>query len=225
MIGYWRWHIGTLGWWPEPRSVRSPRAVETAGPTWTSRSGSRTACPLTAELERSLDAVHLFDLPLLSTVYRVFLLPGSLQVDLSFTPGAEFGPLGPRFALLFGTAVERQQPPGATARHLFELPVHQAVRGVVLRRAWPAVAGRVLDQRRARPGARSRLPAPRAGGRLRPWVRPAARAEDAMVRAIERRELLRALGSAVEVLLIETGELPDLAARVADRGLTADGWS
>jgi hypothetical protein len=34
-------------------------------------------------------AVHLFDLPFLSSLYRVFLLPGSLQVDLSFTPAAD----------------------------------------------------------------------------------------------------------------------------------------
>jgi hypothetical protein len=47
-------------------------------------------------------AAHLFDLSYLSTAYRVFLFPGNLQVDLSFTPAPEFGPLGPRFRLLFG---------------------------------------------------------------------------------------------------------------------------
>src|SRR5262249_15185791 len=62
----------------------------------------------TTALGREFGAVHLFDLPLLSTIYRVFLFPGSLQVDLSFTPGAEFGALGPRFKLLFGETVERE---------------------------------------------------------------------------------------------------------------------
>src|SRR5438105_641811 len=69
----------------------------------------------TSELGDRFAAVHLFDLPFQSTVYRVFLFPGNLQVDLSFTPRAEFGALGPEFVLLFGSAVERPpvEPPTA----------------------------------------------------------------------------------------------------------------
>src|SRR5207244_3638645 len=78
----------------------------------------------TRDLEREFGAVHLFDLPFLSTIYRVFLFPGSLQVDISFTPGAEFGALGPRFKLLFGETVERAYPPPPAAPHLFGLGVH-----------------------------------------------------------------------------------------------------
>src|SRR6188768_998812 len=37
------------------------------------------------------DAVQLFDLPAGSTIYRVFLFPGCLQFDLSFSPASEFG--------------------------------------------------------------------------------------------------------------------------------------
>jgi hypothetical protein len=185
-----------------------------------------------AELERSLDAVHLFDLPFLSTIYRVFLLPGSLQVDLSFTPGAEFGALGPRFALLFGTAVERQRPAGAPARHLFGLAVHHALRGrfcVERGRLWQAeywISG-VRDQALTLACRRRGLEADHGRGFDRLPASLLARAGDAMVRAIERGELLRALESAVEMLLLEAGDVPDLAARVEVqlRGLTADGWS
>jgi predicted nucleotidyltransferase len=46
----------------------------------------------TRRLAAELDAIELFDLPVGSTVYRVFLFPCNLQVDLSFTPQAEFGP-------------------------------------------------------------------------------------------------------------------------------------
>jgi hypothetical protein len=60
----------------------------------------------TREVGADLDAVHLFDVHVGPTVYRVFLLPGNLQVDLSFTPASRFGALGPNFRLLFGTAVE-----------------------------------------------------------------------------------------------------------------------
>lgn len=63
----------------------------------------------TRELEDELDAVELFDLWVGPTVYRVFLLPSNLQVDLSFTPAREFGPLGPDFKLLFGRAVSNRE--------------------------------------------------------------------------------------------------------------------
>jgi hypothetical protein len=76
-------------------------------------------------------AAVLFDLPSLSTIYRVFLLPGKLQVDLSFTPAAEFGALGPRFQLLFGEAVERSSVPPRSSEHTFGLAAHHAVRGHV----------------------------------------------------------------------------------------------
>jgi len=38
------------------------------------------------------------------TVYRVFLLSSTLQVDVSFWAPAEFGAIGPGFRLLFGAA-------------------------------------------------------------------------------------------------------------------------
>ncbi len=82
----------------------------------------------TACLEGEFNAVRLFDLPHQSTMYRVFLFPGSLQVDLSFTPEAEFGALGPKFKLLFGSAVERSQPKPTSPQHLFGLAVHHLVR-------------------------------------------------------------------------------------------------
>jgi hypothetical protein len=52
------------------------------------------------------EAVHLVDLRRGPTTYRVFLLPGALQLDLSMTPAAEFRPAGPRFKLLFGGTSE-----------------------------------------------------------------------------------------------------------------------
>ena len=59
-------------------------------------------------LEDELDAVRLIDLEAGPTVYRVFLLPDSLQFDLSLTPAAEFRPAGPRFQLLFGETAPGQ---------------------------------------------------------------------------------------------------------------------
>src|SRR5205809_5356018 len=41
--------------------------------------------------EEELDIVHCFDLRHGSTLYRVFLLSNSLEVDVSLTPATEFG--------------------------------------------------------------------------------------------------------------------------------------
>src|SRR5579859_4240288 len=69
----------------------------------------------THTLVDEFDAAHLFDLPSGTSIYRVFLLPGCLQFDLSFTPASSFGAVGPKFKLLFGCCVEKPyvQPPAA----------------------------------------------------------------------------------------------------------------
>src|SRR2546421_7050482 len=82
----------------------------------------------TGELIEELRAVPLFDLPLLSTMYRVFLLPGNLQVDLSFTPEHDFGPLGPKWSTIFGQTVTREGSPAQSPDELFGLAVHAALR-------------------------------------------------------------------------------------------------
>src|SRR5262245_60436525 len=78
----------------------------------------------TRSIESEFGAVRLFDLPFLSSMYRVFLFPGNLQVDVSFTPGAEFGALGPSFRLIFGEAVKRAQIPPPSADHSLGLGIH-----------------------------------------------------------------------------------------------------
>src|SRR5216683_1853734 len=40
----------------------------------------------TEKLVTEFEAIRLFDLPSGSSIYRVFMLPGGLQFDLSFTP-------------------------------------------------------------------------------------------------------------------------------------------
>lgn len=50
----------------------------------------------------SFGAVPLIDLSADGTLYRVLLLPGCLQVDLSFTPADAFRKASPRFKPLFG---------------------------------------------------------------------------------------------------------------------------
>src|SRR5258708_16671517 len=74
------------------------------------------------DLRKRFAAIHLFDLPSSSSVYRVFLLPGCLQVDLSFTPEVDFGARGPKFKLLFGSEKDSTFAHPPYAEYTFELP-------------------------------------------------------------------------------------------------------
>lgn len=57
----------------------------------------------TATLINECAAVVLVDLHVGPTVYRVFLLPEMLQLDLSMTSASQFRPAGPRFQLVYGS--------------------------------------------------------------------------------------------------------------------------
>jgi hypothetical protein len=94
----------------------------------------------TANLERDHDAVRLFDLQAGPTVYRVFLFPGGLQVDLSLTPEAA-AQTGPQFNLLFGDHVEQYPVAQLDPNDVFGLCVHHALRariGIERSRLWSA---------------------------------------------------------------------------------------
>ena len=185
----------------------------------------------TGDLEREFGAVSLFDVPFLSSIYRVFLFPGSLQVDLSFTPGAEFGPLGPKFKLLFGETVERAHIPAPAARELFGHGVHHAVRArICLERDRPWQAeywiGEVRNQALALACLGKGL-APRYGrGYDDLPIATKAFFIDAFARSLEREELLRALGAAIEGLLLESEDVRDVASKVEAelRALGSSRW-
>jgi hypothetical protein len=173
----------------------------------------------TQTLERDFEAAHLFDLPYLFTIYRVFLLPGCLQVDLSFTPAAEFGALGPEFKVLFGSAVERTRAERPAAHHLFGLGVHHAVRAricVERGRAWQAqywISG-VRDQALSLACRRRGLEVSHGRGYDDLPVELLNQFEDTLVRRVDRDELLRALGRALDGLLREADEVRELASKV-----------
>jgi hypothetical protein len=158
----------------------------------------------TARIEPELGAAQLFDLPAGASIYRVFLLPGCLQFDLSFTPAAQYGgpmPGPPDEAELFGYAVHHALRARFSIERgrlwLGEYWV-SAVRDYALNLACvqhglPARHGRGFDD----------LPAD-----------VLARFEGAIVRSLDRGELLRALRCAVDGLLHEREELPELRALV-----------
>lgn len=177
----------------------------------------------TRDLGLRFAAVHLFDLPVLSTVYRVFLLPGNLQVDLSFTPGAEFGALGPEFALLFGGAVERpfMEPPAAS--HLFGLGAHHAVRARICierGRFWQAEywISAARDEALSLACRVRGLPARYGRGLDDLPVEVLDSFAGTLVRSLDRGELMRALDRVVNALLVAAGDVGGLAPKL-DRQL------
>ena len=63
-------------------------------------------------------ALHHHDVPAGAWLYRVFFLPGGLQVDLAFVEQGEFRPIGPAFQLVLGEAKPMHPFPGPTPREL-----------------------------------------------------------------------------------------------------------
>lgn len=151
-------------------------------------------------VEDELGGVQLFDLPAGPSIYRVFLLPGCLQMDISLTPAAQFD--GPR-------------PGPPHERELFGYAVHHALRArfsIERGRLWLAEywVGAVRDYALSLACARRGLPARYGRGFDDLPADVLARFEGAMARSLERAELLRALRVAVDGLLHEGGELADV---------------
>jgi hypothetical protein len=57
-----------------------------------------------------LEPLHHWDMRSGPAIYRVFLLPGCLQVDLAFTPASDFGARGPTFRVVFGNPSSGNTP-------------------------------------------------------------------------------------------------------------------
>ena len=174
----------------------------------------------TADLSTVFAAIDLFDVPSGAAIYRVFLLPGCLQFDLSCAPASQFRALGPEFKLLFGEAAEpaHAQPP--PPRQLFGYAVHHALRArfcIERGRYWQAEywTSGVRDYALSLACQRRHLPVHHGRGfdLLPQDVRQPA--ESALPRGIEPAELLRALGCAVDLLLRESEEVEPLAKRAA----------
>lgn len=174
-------------------------------------------------------AVHHTDVWSRSTIYRVFLLQSTLQVDIAFAPAEEFGALGPTFQLLFGEAVEQPQrgaPSPVDVVGMAWLYALHARSSTARGRAWQAeymisgVRDHVLTLMCLRYGV------PHSQGRglhLLPSDGTSAM-EATLVRSLDVEELRRAFRASVDVLLVEVEYVDaDLAVRLAGplRGLTA----
>ncbi len=162
----------------------------------------------TNRMYREHAAVHHVDVTRGVTLYRVFLLASTLQVDLAFWPAAEFGATAPTFRLLFGTANERPAAPAPAAAELIGMGWLYALhaRSSIARgRVWQAeymISG-VRDQVLALACLRHGVPAVQGRGMdsLPPEI--TAGLTGALVCSLDVAELRRAFGVISEALLAE----------------------
>ncbi len=165
-------------------------------------------------------AVHHMDVTRGETLYRVFLLSSTLQVDVSFWAQAQFGAIGPNFRLLFGTAAK---PLAAVAPSPVELvgmgwlyALH-ARSSIARGRAWQAeyMISAMRDQVLALVCQRHGVPA--VQGRGMDDLPPEAKVAIApgLVRSPDIPELKRAFAAITQALLAEIERTdPGLANRL-----------
>jgi hypothetical protein len=175
----------------------------------------------TQVLAREVGVLHHFDLRYGSSVYRVFLLPSGLEVDVAATPAEDFGARGPNFRALFGPTHQLEARPQPSGRYLIGLCWHHVlhVRAYIERhKPWQAeywlseLRHHLLELACLRLGENALEG--RGFDRLPSRVRePLA---EALVRSLTETELRRALAVATTCLIDELEAWdPSLCARLS----------
>lgn len=176
--------------------IASGHAIETVINDWTQ------------VLENEFGVLTHFDLRSGSSLYRVFLLPDGLEIDVSVTPEAEFGARSPHFHLLYGRALPYQTPPPPETEHLIGLCWHHVFHAhSCIERGKPWQAAYWISELRHHTLALAciRLGANAAHGRGMDTL-PAAvtdRFAETLVRSLDESELRRALAAATRCLITE----------------------
>jgi predicted nucleotidyltransferase len=166
-------------------------------------------------------AVHHVDVWRGKTRFRVFLLASTLQVDVAFWPAAEFGPIGPSFRLLFGSANERQPDDRPEPEHLIGMAWLYALHarsGMARGRHWHAeyMLSAARDQVLALACVRHGQPAAYARGVDALPAEETRLLEGALVGSLDPADLERGLRVVVERLMDEAERAdPALAERLA----------
>jgi hypothetical protein len=184
-------------------------AVAPALESWTSR------------LYRDFDAVHHWDLRSGPSIYRVFLLPGWLEVDLSFTPDADFGPRGPHWRTVFGHSVEPPPAAASAGEGILGLAWHHALHARVSierNHSWQAHywIGAVRDYVIAMACQRLGHPAAHAKGAHLLPSHLTESLEPTLIRSLDEQELRRALEAVVDALATEMEQTdPETSTRLS----------
>ena len=170
---------------------------------------------------QDFSAVHHWDLPAGSAVYRVFLMPSGLEADIAFVPAAEFGPHGPSWRTVFGHPAPEKEAPAPNRRILTGMAWHHALHASICiqRRRWwqaehwiGALRGQILALACLRLGHPTGYA---KGAHLLP-AEVTAPLTATLVRVLDEAELVRALDAATSALLTEISLVdPALSARLA----------
>jgi len=176
----------------------------------------------TAHMYGQHDALHHLDLQFGAWTYRVFLLPGTLQVDLAFVPAREFRAIAPSFRLVSGEANEARHAPPADPVVLAGLALLYALHArtsIARRELWQAeyIISGVRDHALALACIRHGLSAVHARGIDHLPAGVAAPFEDSLVRHLDTAELARAFRAVLHGLQRELQSTdPALALKLQD---------
>ena len=172
-----------------------------------------------SQLEAALDAMPIWEGEVRGRTYKVFLLPGWLQVDLSFTQASRFRPGGPAFQLLFGDAGPMDAVPAPAADHFVGWGVLQAIharRCIERGRFWQAeqAIGVVRDCALSIACVQHGLEPSYGRGFDDLPANTLAQADTAHVASLEPEHLRTALGNAVRLLLDQALDVRELPNRI-----------
>ncbi len=162
----------------------------------------------TARMYHQHLALHHYDVHAGAWIYRVFLLPSTLQVDLAFVPRTEFRALAPTFRLISGRANEpRHAPPPQPSdiiglAWLYALHARSCIAREKLGQAEYMISG-VRDHAFALACIRHNLPSVHGRGIDELPSDVTRQFEASLVRELNVAELLRAFRAATAVLLTE----------------------
>ena len=78
-------------------------------------------------LNVEFNVVHFFDIRHATAIYRVFLFPNCLELDLSVVPENDFGAIAPNFQLLFGNSNKPKDSPKSHIVDLIGLSWHHVL--------------------------------------------------------------------------------------------------
>jgi hypothetical protein len=170
-------------------------------------------------------ALHHLDVKSGAWIYRVFLLPSTLQVDLAFVPATEFRALAPTFRLMSGRASEPRHaspPPPMDVIGLGWLYALHARSSIARQKLWQAeymISG-IRDHALALACIRHGLAAAHGRGIDQLPSGVTAQLESSLVRRLDITELVRAFRVVTDSLLSEIRNADAELARRLEGALT-----
>jgi hypothetical protein len=165
----------------------------------------------TTYMQDTQAALHHVDVKFGAWVYRVFLLSNTLQVDLAFAPASEFRPLATTFRLVFGIANAAADSPPQRQAEIIGLDWLYALhaRSAIARERWwqaEYMVSGVRNNAFALACVRCGLPVVHGKGFDQLPAGLKLEFAGALVRKLERGELLLAFRAAVELLVREIAD-------------------